>query len=76
MHAGAARKGLEGIAPEPAGFGDSTVVLADRMDQANVDERRSSNRTSQGSGQGEGDWVLAIGSTMAATQGAKGESRT
>jgi len=51
-------------------------VLADRMDQADIDERRSSNRTNQGSGRGESDWVLAIGRTMAATQGAKGESRT
>lgn len=50
------------------------VVLADRMDQADVGERRSSNRTSFGSGQGEGDWVLAIGPTMAATPGAEGES--
>jgi len=74
-HASAPRKGLEGNAPGPAGFGDSTVVLADRMDQAEVDERRSSNRTSLGSGQGEGGWVLAIGRTMAATQGTDGESR-
>jgi hypothetical protein len=37
------------------------AVLADRMDQADVGERRSSNRTTFGSGQGEGDWVLAIG---------------
>jgi N-methylhydantoinase B/oxoprolinase/acetone carboxylase alpha subunit len=51
------------------------VVLADRMDQADVGERRSSSRTSFGSGQGEGDWVLAIGPTMAATPGAEGESR-
>jgi len=52
------------------------VVLADRMDQADVGERRSSNRTNHGSGHGEGDWEPVIGPTMAATQGAKGESRT
>lgn len=52
------------------------AVLADRMDQADVGERRSSSRTIFGSGQGEGDWVLAIGPTMAATPGAEGESRT
>lgn len=66
---------LKAFAPEPAGFDDSMVVLADRKYLADVDERRSSNRTSFGSGQGEGDWVHAIGRTMAATQGARGESR-
>jgi hypothetical protein len=59
----------DGIAPEPAGFGDSTVVLADRMDQAEVDGRRSSNRTIHDSGHGEGDWVQAIGRTMAGDAG-------
>jgi hypothetical protein len=52
------------------------AVLADRMDQADIGERRSSSRTIFGSGQGEGDWVLAIGPTMAATPGAEGESRS
>jgi hypothetical protein len=51
------------------------AVLADRMDQADIGERRSSTRMIFGSGQGEGDWVLAIGTTMAATPGAEGESR-
>jgi len=50
------------------------VVLADRMDQADIGERRSSKRTTFGFGQGEGDWVLAIGPTMAATRGEEGES--
>jgi len=66
----------EGIAPGQAGFGDSRVVLADRMDQADVCERRSSNRTSHGYGHEEGDWVLVIGRTMTATAGAEGESWT
>jgi len=75
--ASAARKGLEGIAPGPAGFGDSTGRA--RGSDGPGRRRRATLLQSNellAPAKGEGDWVLAIGPTMAATPGAEGESWT